>query len=161
MAGWTTAAGSAAESRPCRSAACSPGSASCTRPSHPSRTRCPATTPGTPTTSGPSWWSRSATATEPRRGVCASPAPGGGAQPSHRPRPTMPDRVWVQVEDREIELSNLDKVLYPVAGFTKGEVIDYYVRVAEVILPHLRGRPMTRIRYPDGVHRHMFFEKNA
>lgn len=73
----------------------------------------------------------------------------------------MPDRVWVKVEDREIELSNLDKVLYPSVGFTKGEVIDYYVRVAEVLIPHLRDRPLTRIRYPDGVHRQMFFEKNA
>ena len=50
-----------------------------------------------------------------------------------------------------LELSNLDKVLYPAAGFTKGEVIDYYTRIAPVLLPHLADRPLTRIRYPNGV----------
>jgi bifunctional non-homologous end joining protein LigD len=73
----------------------------------------------------------------------------------------MPDRVRVKIDDRELELSNLDKVLYPEAGFTKGEVIDYYARIADVILPHLVGRPLTRIRFPNGVHRPSFFEKNA
>jgi bifunctional non-homologous end joining protein LigD len=72
-----------------------------------------------------------------------------------------PDRVRVRIDDRELELSNLDKVLYPDAGFTKGEVIDYYARIADVILPHLVGRPLTRIRYPNGVHQANFFEKNA
>jgi len=71
------------------------------------------------------------------------------------------DRVRVRIDDRELELSNLDKVLYPDAGFTKGEVIDYYARIADVILPHLVGRPLTRIRYPNGVHQSNFFEKNA
>jgi bifunctional non-homologous end joining protein LigD len=71
------------------------------------------------------------------------------------------DRVRVRIDDRELELSNLDKVLYPEAGFTKGEVIDYYARIADVILPHLVGRPLTRIRYPNGVHQANFFEKNA
>src|SRR4029450_3152622 len=73
----------------------------------------------------------------------------------------MPDRVRVRIDDRELELSNLDKVLYPEVGFTKGEVIDYYARVAPVILPHLVGRPLTRIRFPNGVQRPNFFEKNA
>jgi bifunctional non-homologous end joining protein LigD len=74
----------------------------------------------------------------------------------------MPDdRIRVQVDGRELELSNLDKVLYPAAGFTKGEVIDYYTRIAPVLLPHLRGRPLTRIRYPNGVEGQSFFEKNA
>src|SRR5437764_2839623 len=73
----------------------------------------------------------------------------------------MPDRLGVRVDDREIELSNLDKVLYPTPGFTKGEVIDYYTRAAEVLLPHLTGRPLTRIRYPNGVAGKGFFEKNA
>jgi bifunctional non-homologous end joining protein LigD len=73
----------------------------------------------------------------------------------------MPDRVRVHIDSRELELSNLDKVLYPEAGFTKGEIIDYYVRVAPVLLPHLRDRPLTRIRYPNGVHAASFFEKNA
>src|SRR6266545_1524113 len=58
----------------------------------------------------------------------------------------MPDRLRVHVEDRQLELSNLDKVLYPAAGFTKGEVVDYYTRIAPVLLPHLRDRPLTWIR---------------
>ncbi len=63
----------------------------------------------------------------------------------------MPDRLWVRVDGQQLELSNLDKVLYPAAGFTKGEVIDYYTRVSAVLLPHLTNRPLTRIRYPNGV----------
>lgn len=69
-------------------------------------------------------------------------------------------RIRVEVAGRELELSNLDKVLYPESGFTKGEVIDYYTRVAPVLLPHLRDRALTRIRYPDGVDGQSFFEKN-
>jgi len=72
----------------------------------------------------------------------------------------MSDKVRVVVEDRELELSNLDKVLYPACGFTKGEVIDYYTRVAPTLLPHLRDRAVTRIRYPNGVTGQFFFEKN-
>ncbi|MFV2101899.1 non-homologous end-joining DNA ligase [Micromonospora sp. LOL_024] len=71
------------------------------------------------------------------------------------------DRIPVQVQGRTLELSNLDKVLYPQAGFTKGEVIDYYTRVAPVLLPHLHDRALTRIRYPNGVAGNSFFEKNA
>src|SRR5262245_30635606 len=70
-------------------------------------------------------------------------------------------RIRVHVDGRALELSNLDKVLYPAAGFTKGEVIDYYSRVAGAMLPHLRDRPLTRIRYPNGVDAAHFFEKNA
>jgi bifunctional non-homologous end joining protein LigD len=70
-------------------------------------------------------------------------------------------RFAVQIEGRDLELSNLDKLMYPEAGFTKGEVIDYYTRVAPVLLPHLRGRALTRIRYPNGVDGAHFFEKNA
>jgi bifunctional non-homologous end joining protein LigD len=73
----------------------------------------------------------------------------------------MSERVLVKVDGREIELSNLDKVLYPEAGFTKGEVIDYYTRVSPVLLPHIADRPLTRIRYPNGVTAKGFFEKNA
>ena len=69
--------------------------------------------------------------------------------------------IRVEVEGRDLELSNLDKVLYPAAGFTKGEVIDYYTRIAPVLLPHLRDRALTRIRYPNGVDGAFFFEKNA
>lgn len=70
-------------------------------------------------------------------------------------------KTRVQVDGTELVLTNLDKVLYPEHGFTKGEVIDYYARVGEVLLPHLRARPATRIRYPDGVGAESFFEKNA
>jgi bifunctional non-homologous end joining protein LigD len=73
----------------------------------------------------------------------------------------MPDRVLVHVAGRELELSNLDKVIYPASGFTKGEIIDYYVRIAPVLLPHLLDRPLTRVRYPNGVDAASFFEKNA
>jgi bifunctional non-homologous end joining protein LigD len=66
----------------------------------------------------------------------------------------------VDVEGRTLRLSNLEKVLYP-DGFTKGQVVDYYTRVAPVLLPHLRGRTVTRLRCPDGVDGQQFFEKNA
>jgi bifunctional non-homologous end joining protein LigD len=73
----------------------------------------------------------------------------------------MPEqRVRVSIDGHELELSNLEKVLYPETGFTKGEVIDYYVRIADVLLPHLADRPLTRIRYPNGVTAASFFEKN-
>ena len=67
----------------------------------------------------------------------------------------------VDIEGRHLKLSNLDKVMYPEAGFTKGQVIDYYVRIAPVLLPHLRGRPLTMKRYPNGVSGQFFYEKNC
>jgi bifunctional non-homologous end joining protein LigD len=67
----------------------------------------------------------------------------------------------VQVGERYLVISNLTKILYPETGFTKGEVLDYYARVAPVLLPHLAGRPLTRKRYPNGVDGPSFFEKNA
>jgi bifunctional non-homologous end joining protein LigD len=67
----------------------------------------------------------------------------------------------VEVEGRTLKLSNLDKVLYPDAGFTKGQVLDYYTRIAPVLLPHLRGRPLTLKRYPDGVDAGYFYEKQC
>lgn len=66
----------------------------------------------------------------------------------------------VDVGGRQVRVGNLDKVMYPSVGMTKAEVIDYYVRVAGVLLPQLRDRPVTRIRYPDGVAGERFFEKN-
>jgi bifunctional non-homologous end joining protein LigD len=72
----------------------------------------------------------------------------------------MNERIAVKVDGQQLELSNLDKVLYPRAGFTKGEVIDYYTRIAPVLLPHLEDRALTRIRYPNGVDAQGFFEKN-
>ena len=71
------------------------------------------------------------------------------------------NKVWVNVEGRRLSLSNLDKVLYPKHGFAKGEVIDYYTRIAAVLLPHLIARPATRKRFPNGVDAEFFFEKNA
>jgi bifunctional non-homologous end joining protein LigD len=73
----------------------------------------------------------------------------------------MPTSTVVEVENRKLKLSNLEKVLYPAAGFTKGQVIDYYVRVSRALLPHLAGRPLTMKRYPEGVDHPYFFEKNA
>jgi bifunctional non-homologous end joining protein LigD len=70
-------------------------------------------------------------------------------------------KAAVTVEGRELELSNLDKVLYPEAGFTKGELIDWYARIGEVLLPHLRGRPLTLKRYPNGVEGKHFYEKRC
>jgi bifunctional non-homologous end joining protein LigD len=70
-------------------------------------------------------------------------------------------RVEVEVEGRRLSLSNLDKVLYPAVGFTKGQVIDYYTRVAPAVLPHLRDRPLTLKRYPNGVEGGHFYEKQA
>ena len=67
----------------------------------------------------------------------------------------------VEVEGHRLRLSNLDKVLYPEAGFHKAEVIDYYVRVAPTMLPHLEGRGVTLRRYPDGVDGTSFFEKRC
>ncbi len=67
----------------------------------------------------------------------------------------------VQVDGRELSLTNLDKVLYPATGFTKGEVIDYYARIADTLLPHLQGRPLTLRRYPEGVEASSFFEKRC
>jgi bifunctional non-homologous end joining protein LigD len=67
----------------------------------------------------------------------------------------------VEVDGRELSVTNLDKVLYPATGFTKGEVIDYYARIAPAILPHLRGRPLTLKRYPEGVEKGHFFEKRC
>jgi bifunctional non-homologous end joining protein LigD len=72
-----------------------------------------------------------------------------------------PRRVEVDVEGRRLSLSNLDKVMYPAVGFTKGQVIDYYTRIAPYVLPHLRDRPLTLKRYPNGVEGGHFYEKNA
>jgi bifunctional non-homologous end joining protein LigD len=67
----------------------------------------------------------------------------------------------VSVGGRRLRLRNLDKVLYPATGFTKGQVIDYYTRVAGAMLPQLEGRPVTMVRLPDGVEGERFFEKRC
>jgi len=73
----------------------------------------------------------------------------------------LPSDHIVEVDGRHLKLTNLDKVLYPSAGFTKGQMIDYYARIAPVLVPHLRDKPLTLKRYPDGVNAEPFFEKNA
>lgn len=67
----------------------------------------------------------------------------------------------VRIGKHELELSNLDKVWYPATGFTKAQAIDYYARVAPVLLPHLKGRALTLKRYPDGVEAPYFYQKTA
>lgn len=73
----------------------------------------------------------------------------------------MSKKTELDVAGRKLTVSNLDKVLYPEAGFTKGEVIDYYIRIAPVLLPHLKNRPITLKRYPDGVEGFHFYEKQC
>ncbi len=71
------------------------------------------------------------------------------------------NEIQVDVEGRTLRLSNLDKVLYPQTGTTKGEVLNYYARIAPVLLPHLADRAVTRIRWPHGVQGQSFYEKNV
>ena len=73
----------------------------------------------------------------------------------------MSEKAQLVVEGKKLAVSNLNKVLYPKVGFTKGQVIDYYIRIAPVLLPHLRDRPLTMKRYPNGVDKEFFYEKNC
>jgi bifunctional non-homologous end joining protein LigD len=73
----------------------------------------------------------------------------------------MSEKAELVVQGKKLSVSNLNKVLYPKAGFTKGQVIDYYIRIAPVLLPHLRDRPLTMKRYPNGVDAEFFYEKNC
>ncbi|MCM2323037.1 MAG: non-homologous end-joining DNA ligase [Oligoflexia bacterium] len=73
----------------------------------------------------------------------------------------MPGSTYVRVGGKVLELSNLEKVLYPAAGFTKREVLRYYSRIAPVLLPHLKGRALTLKRFPEGVEGESFFEKRC
>ncbi len=71
------------------------------------------------------------------------------------------DAWWFQAGERELRLSNLNKAYWPDDGFTKGDLVAYYLNVAELILPHLSGRPLTMKRMPDGVGGEFFYEKTA
>jgi len=73
----------------------------------------------------------------------------------------MSKKAELIVEDRTLAVSNLDKVLYPKDGFTKGDLIHYYIQIAPALLPHLKDRPLTMKRYPDGVEGEFFYEKNC
>jgi bifunctional non-homologous end joining protein LigD len=67
----------------------------------------------------------------------------------------------LDISGTKVDVTNLEKIFYPKAGFTKGDVIDYYVRIASVLLPHLEDRPITLKRYPDGVEGFYFYEKQC
>src|SRR5207302_80363 len=101
----------------------------------------------------------------PVRGGFANPCSAVSVLTRNRTRRSVmaeaPQRVSVVVDGHTLSISNIDKVLYPNHGFTKGEVIDYYSRIAPVLLPHLVDRPLTVKRYPNGVNAPFFFEKNA
>jgi bifunctional non-homologous end joining protein LigD len=71
------------------------------------------------------------------------------------------ERVHVEIDGHRLAVSNLEKVLYPMVGFTKAQIIDYYVRVAPVMLPHIQDRGITLRRWPDGVTENSFFEKRC
>ena len=73
----------------------------------------------------------------------------------------MATKTEMTVGRTKLTVSNLDKVLYPKVGFTKGNVIDYYIRIADVLLPHLKNRPITLKRYPEGVEGFFFYEKRC
>jgi bifunctional non-homologous end joining protein LigD len=73
----------------------------------------------------------------------------------------MSKKTEIEVGGKRLMVSNLDKELYPEAGFTKGQIIDYYIRIAPVLLPHLKNRPITLKRYPDGVDGFFFYEKQC
>ena len=98
----------------------------------------------------------------------AAAAAAGVPGLAHRPRPGRPaavspgsQEVRVDVEGRTLKLSNLEKVYYPRTGTTKGEVLNYYAQVAPVMLPLLKDRAVTRVRWPNGVEQQSFFEKNT
>jgi bifunctional non-homologous end joining protein LigD len=73
----------------------------------------------------------------------------------------MTKRETLKVAGKSIPVSNLEKIYYPKAGFTKGDVLAYYVKVAPVLLPHLKNRPLTLKRYPNGVDAPFFYEKEC
>jgi hypothetical protein len=73
----------------------------------------------------------------------------------------MTKKQQVKIDGRDLILTNAEKVYFPRNGFTKGEVIKFYSEIADTILPHLRGRPLTLKRYPDGITGEPFYEKNA
>lgn len=73
----------------------------------------------------------------------------------------MPTKQELDVNGRKVQVSNLEKVLYPAAGFTKGDVLNYYIGVSQYLLPHLKGRPVTLKRFPDGIDGKSFYQKDV
>jgi bifunctional non-homologous end joining protein LigD len=100
----------------------------------------------------------SAAARPPEEAVLDSAEPDATLAPR---RKVGKNAVEVEVDGRTLRLSNLDKVMYPKTGFTKRDLVDYYVRIAPVLLPHLHDRPLTLKRYPDGVEGPHFYEKQC
>jgi bifunctional non-homologous end joining protein LigD len=110
----------------------------------------------------------------PREVELESPVPGDGASAGLADvRPDSPEALFdeverlphgamaVLVEGRRLRITNWDKVLFPKTGFTKGQLVAYYARIAPALLPHLRDRPLTLKRYPEGVEAEYFYEKQA
>jgi bifunctional non-homologous end joining protein LigD len=89
------------------------------------------------------------------------PAPSGGGDELGEILNGDAAEAKVEVEGRELKLTNLGKLLFPASGVTKGQIIDYYRRIGPVLLPHLRGRPLTLKRYPNGVDHAPFYQKQA
>lgn len=73
----------------------------------------------------------------------------------------MHNKSVIEIDGKQLKLSNLDKIFYPAISFTKGQVIDYYIRIAPVLLPHLQGRPLTLKRYPNGALEKFFYQKEC
>ena len=93
--------------------------------------------------------------------VPAATGPVAGGAPGYEIVAEKGEAVEALVDGRRLRLSNRAKVLYPQAGFTKGEMIDYYAEIADVLVPHMAGRPLTLKRYPDGVDGKFFYEKRC
>src|SRR5438477_2384916 len=83
------------------------------------------------------------------------------ARPGMAEVAVMRRQAELEVAGRKVAVSNLEKVLYPEAGFTKANVLDYYIRISPVLLPHLKDRPLSLKRYPDGVEGGFFYEKRC
>ena len=149
-----------------RGRACAGGWPRCAGASRPSPTRCPRSTPPAPSGSSRGSSSRCGPSGPPRAAGCASRHTSGSATTSPPPtssRSTVAEQpavTRVDVAGRTLEVSSLDKVMYPATETTKGEILDYYARVAPVLLPRLAARPVTRVRWPHGVEDVGFFEKN-
>ena len=94
-------------------------------------------------------------------GLLRAPSYQGMSEESTLIEPASANSALVKVDGREVKLSNPDKVLYPAGGFAKRDLVEYYLNVAEALLPHIRDRRLTLKRYPDGVEGKFFYEKNA
>ncbi len=86
--------------------------------------------------------------------------PSASRRPRRNLSPAKRDSS-LNIKGKTVPITNLDKVFYPETGFTKGQVIDYYIRISPVLLPHLKDRPLTLKRYPDGVAGGFFYEKRC